>query len=433
MTRALLWVLPAAVLSAFAAGRLLHPVVGFVAVVVLALAATAGPWARQVRRVRDVTDTVAAWDATPRAPVAVTGATHWRRLASALNVVANDLDHAESEAIDRSAWLTGLVTALRQATFVLSLPDLRVAVANDAARSMFSLPAGPLDTSLVAAVGSAAVAAACREAVATGGPVVDEVDLLRHRVEVVATPVDVGVLLVLTDRTAIDQAQRLRRDFVVAASHELKTPVTGIHALTDALDAVIGDDAVAGPLIDRLRGQATRISDLVHDLLDLRRLEDGAEEEHERVDLAALVAEVVDDLAEMARDAGVALRHEAHGRAVVVGVRRDLRLAVTNLVRNAVQYTDPGGRVDVRVRAGDGEHRIEVADTGIGIPRQQLRRVFERFHRADVARSRATGGTGLGLSLVRHAVERHGGRVEVESLLHRGSTFRVVLPVDGRT
>ena len=117
--------------------------------------------------------------------------------------------------------------------------------------------------------------------------------------------------------------------------------------------------------------------------------------------------------------------------ATVVAQPDDVTLIVKNLVVNALQYNRPGGRVSVTVARGDGEYLLTVEDTGIGIPRQDLPRVFERFYRVDVARSRETGGTGLGLSIVRHAVERHGGSVSVESLLGEGTTFTVALPVDG--
>ena len=119
----------------------------------------------------------------------------------------------------------------------------------------------------------------------------------------------------------------------------------------------------------------------------------------------------------------------ANEPTVVRGSARDLSLMIRNLVQNAVQYTRPGGRIDVRVAAEDGEAVLTISDSGIGIPARELRRIFERFYRVDRARSRETGGTGLGLSIVKHVAENQGGTIAVRSDLGQGSTFTVRLPL----
>ncbi len=152
------------------------------------------------------------------------------------------------------------------------------------------------------------------------------------------------------------------------------------------------------------------------------------------MDLAELVRGVLAEQDERAAARDVVLALQAPSEAPMAGDPDDVRLVIRNLVANAIQYNRDGGRVDVRLSAlQDGSRpgwTLEVADTGIGIPQQDLQRIFERFYRVDVARSRETGGTGLGLSIVRHAVERHRGTIRVESLLGEGTTFSVTLPSD---
>ena len=223
----------------------------------------------------------------------------------------------------------------------------------------------------------------------------------------------------------------MRRDFVTNASHELKTPVAGIQVLAEALDVIFDRDrGRARDLVRRLHDEAERLGRLVHELLDLRRLEeDGVSAHRTPVDLAALIRTVAMRAAATAAKAGVEVRLDLPDRAVVAGVGEDLRLVFANLLDNAIDYNRPGGHVEVALRPGQGQWTAYVRDTGIGMPRQELDRIFERFYRVDVARSREMGHTGLGLAIVKHAVEQHGGRIAVDSLLGEGTTFTVVLPV----
>ncbi|CAN5153190.1 hypothetical protein BH18ACT5_BH18ACT5_06680 [soil metagenome] len=230
-------------------------------------------------------------------------------------------------------------------------------------------------------------------------------------------------LLVLNDLTESRRDEAVRRDFVAAASHELKTPVAAIVATTEALMMALERDPVAvGRFVEQLSNSANQLADLVRDLLDLSRLE-GSEEPHEEVALAVLVrfeiarqpeGRIVEDLEALSID----------------GSRSDLGLAVRNLLDNAIRHTPAEGTVTARVRRVGSDASVEVVDTGEGISSRNLPRIFERFFRADSARSRATGGTGLGLAIVRHVAETHGGSVEAESELGAGSTFRIRLPLN---
>jgi signal transduction histidine kinase len=236
------------------------------------------------------------------------------------------------------------------------------------------------------------------------------------------------VLLVLDDVTDRRRLESVRRDFVAAASHELKTPVAAMIASIEALSLALERDATAARrFLSQVDSSARQLADLVSDLLDLSRLEDSSGVEEEvRVD--EVVREEAEGFQVRAEVAGIDLVVETTERRTR-GSRADLGLAVRNLIDNALRHTSKGGSVKVTVGGGADSVAVNVTDTGDGIPARDLPRIFERFYRVDSARSRSTGGTGLGLAIVRHVVEKHGGRVEAHSVLGEGSTFSIRLPV----
>ena len=306
-----------------------------------------------------------------------------------------------------------------------------VVAANDAAAERF--PTRGDRPSLGSVVANARLVGAVTEAAVTGSPVTVDAVLAGGDVTGVAAPIGEVVVLLVLDRSALHLTAAVRRDFVTNASHELKTPVAGIQALADALAVTVGRDPHrAQELVTRLSSEAERMTRLVHDLLDLRRLEEAGPMQIQPVDVAAIVQREVERARGEAAGLGVEITVDADAPAVVAAVEEDVRLIVANLVDNAVGYNREGGTVTVRVVRGEGVVRLDVRDTGIGMARAELDRIFERFYRVDVARSRASGRTGLGLAIVRHAAERHGGRVSVQSTLGEGSTFTVTLPVSPR-
>ncbi|HET9311708.1 MAG TPA: ATP-binding protein [Actinomycetota bacterium] len=246
---------------------------------------------------------------------------------------------------------------------------------------------------------------------------------------ITASPAGEGsVLMVVTDITDARRIEAVRRDFVANASHELKTPAASIQAAAETLRSVVGEDPGAAPKFAvQLEREALRLSRIVADLLDLSRLESGSDLA-DRVRLDALAREEVERFADQAREAAISLSVSASEPATIGGSARDLSLLIRNLIDNAVRYTPPEGTVAVRVSTEGADVRLEVRDSGVGIPTRDLPRVFERFYRVDRARSRETGGTGLGLAIVRHVAENHGGSVSVTSEVGAGSTFTVRLP-----
>src|SRR6266508_1285030 len=248
---------------------------------------------------------------------------------------------------------------------------------------------------------------------------------------VVPVPGDGHVLLVLRDVTAARRLEAIRRDFVANASHELKTPAAAVQALAETIQQAAREDPGAlASFSVQLSREAERLSRIIADLLDLSRLESEAGERTD-VRLDRLVAEEAGRLKDRAEDAGLSFAIDTDGHVAVRGSPRDLALLVRNLLENAIQYTRPGGRVEVSVSSEDGSAGFRVRDSGIGIPSPDQAWIFERFYRVDRARSRDTGGTGLGLSIVKHVCAYLGGTVSVDSHLGRGSTFTVRLPLGG--
>ena len=230
------------------------------------------------------------------------------------------------------------------------------------------------------------------------------------------------------------ELERVRTDFVANASHELKTPVAGIRLLSDSIEqaSARGDLEAVSSFSQQLGQESARLQRLVTDLMDLSRLEDydRASMGGETCDLAGVVATSARSQAAKAQQKGIAFHWQEASRVEGARVRMsaaDAALVVDNLLSNALAYTERG-EVRVSLQVSSAHAELKVSDTGIGIPLRDQERVFERFYRVDTARSRELGGTGLGLSLVRHAVHRAGGSIQLESEPDVGSTFSVTLP-----
>lgn len=239
-----------------------------------------------------------------------------------------------------------------------------------------------------------------------------------------------GQLLVLAeDRTQARRLEAIRRDFVVNVSHELKTPVGAISLLAETVQDAADDPETVRRFAGRMINESQRLSALVHEILELSRLQvAGALQEIQVIDVDAVITEAVDRARTGALAKQIDLDVGGVSGAQVFGDPTMLVQAVRNLLDNAVSYSPPGTHVGVGVRDQDGLVEIAVVDQGIGIPTEEQDRVFERFYRVDPARSRETGGTGLGLSIVKHVAADHGGDVQVWSQPGRGSTFTIRLP-----
>ncbi len=237
-----------------------------------------------------------------------------------------------------------------------------------------------------------------------------------------------GVLVVIDDFTDRRRLEAVRRDFVANISHELKTPVGALALLADTL-LTEEDPVVSQRLAERLLEEAFRVSHTIDDLLELSRIEGDDEPKRDEVVVGLFIAEAARRVGPAAEQQRVMIEVAEIDPALrVSGDRRQLVSAVYNLLENAVKYSDEGCAVQVEARTEDGWMSISVEDHGIGIPRRDLERVFERFYRVDSGRSRDTGGTGLGLAIVRHVADNHHGRVLAESMEGEGTVVTLSLP-----
>jgi two-component system phosphate regulon sensor histidine kinase PhoR len=298
------------------------------------------------------------------------------------------------------------------------------------------------------ALRSPEIVATLRQALATNKPqrtnYVDHVPIDRW-MELVVTPVpvptqfsgsDTCMLMTFHDQTPLRRVEEMRVDFVANASHELRTPLAALSGFIDTLQGPAKDDANARErFLGIMRTQATRMARLIDDLLSLSRIELSAHvRPSDPVDLTPLLRQLVDGLEPLAHERGVTVSVDIPELPVVVpGDRDELLRLFENLIENGLKYGASGGKVDVAltdVSASDSlkEVRVTVRDYGPGIAPEHLPRLTERFYRVDVGDSRAQGGTGLGLSLVKHILNRHRGRLMIESVPGKGATFTAILP-----
>lgn len=362
-------------------------------------------------------------------------------------IVANDAA-AAPPAPDRSlidSLARRSLDSLRVGVVVLDDTDVPVLV-NPAARAMGMLRAGPTPGSVTAHPIIRTLAGQVRR---TGVRREVELDLPRGREGGTQDPLGVHLRAVglrgnhvaveAADVTESHRVARVRRDFVANVSHELKTPIGALQLLAEALlDATDPDSAVTDPTEDvaaarrfaeRIQHESTRLGRLVNELLELTRLQ-GAEPLPAPDPIAVdwVLAEVVDRTRTPAAARRIEVTVTGERGLTVYGRDSQIATAVANLVENAIAYSGEDTRVTVTASRAAEYVDIAVADQGIGIAPDEVDRIFERFYRADQARSRSTGGTGLGLAIVKHIVTNHGGRVEVSSTLGGGSTFTLRLP-----
>ena len=256
-------------------------------------------------------------------------------------------------------------------------------------------------------------------------------DLGAHAVPLEDRP-SAPVALVLQDVTEARRVEAVRRDFVANVGHELKTPVGALSLLAEAVLGASDDPEAVQRFASRMAHEADRLGRLVRELIDLSRLQGGEPlPALDPVDIDTVLAEAV-DRTRMAADAkDVEIAVGGQDGLVVRGVEPQLATAVTNLLANAVAYSPEHTRIALAARARGGFAEIAVTDSGIGIPREDRSRVFERFYRVDQSRASSTGGTGLGLAIVKHVASNHGGSVSVWSEEGLGSTFTLRIPLAG--
>ena len=271
----------------------------------------------------------------------------------------------------------------------------------------------------------------------TGEPVTEELTLARGpfgdaNIYLVARVARLGaryILLLAEDRTESYRLDEVRRDFIANISHELKTPIGAVSLLAEALEIASDEPDQVRRFAKRLTKESDRLARITQEIIELSRLQaTDALIKAELVDIDSVVASAIDQNRVAADAQRVHLVSGGDAGAEVYGDESLLVVAIHNLVANAIQYSPNGSRVGIGVSNAGGVVEIAVTDQGVGIEEGELDRVFERFFRTDPARSRHTGGSGLGLSIVKHVVQNHGGDIRVWSQPGNGSTFTMRLP-----
>ncbi|GIP27839.1 PAS domain-containing sensor histidine kinase [Paenibacillus sp. J23TS9] len=245
-----------------------------------------------------------------------------------------------------------------------------------------------------------------------------------------------GMLFLLQDVTAIRRLENMRSEFVANVSHELKTPVAAVKGFSETLlGGGVKDEETARSFLQIIYDESERLNRLISDILDLSKIESKRSPmDYAPVHLASFCGSIIDAMATVAEKKRITLHADIPEELFVEADEDKLRQILINLLSNAVSYTQDGGKVDLTIHdlqdtEGSEKVVIKVSDTGIGIPKKDQPRIFERFYRVDKGRSRSSGGTGLGLSIVKHLVEQHCGEISVDSELGIGTTFTVELPM----
>jgi two-component system, OmpR family, phosphate regulon sensor histidine kinase PhoR len=239
-----------------------------------------------------------------------------------------------------------------------------------------------------------------------------------------------GVLLVFHDITELKKLEQMRKDFVANVSHELKTPITSIKGFSETLlDGAMKNEETLEAFLSIILKESDRLQRLIQDLLDLSKIEQhGFHLNIEDIDIMLLLEEVCAMLDGKAQKKNITIETKSvHQKPYVKGDYYRLKQVFINLLSNAITYTPPDGTVQIKIKEADGKYQMFVTDTGVGIEREEIPRIFERFYRVDKDRSRNSGGTGLGLAIVKHIVEAHKGTISVTSEIGKGTTFIISL------
>lgn len=240
---------------------------------------------------------------------------------------------------------------------------------------------------------------------------------------------DMGVSVLLLNITERFQGEKMRREFSANVSHELKTPLTSIYGYAEMLDDGVVEEEDKHHVYQKIKGEAARVIALIEDIMKLSELDEkNGRGDEEVIDLSLLVSDCIESLSQQAEKQGVSVR--AEGTGSLRGNRSMIYELFYNLIENAIKYNKPGGHVTVKIMPKEGKLNLSVVDDGIGIPKEEQSRIFERFYRVEKSRSKKSGGTGLGLAIVKHIVLSHNGSIEVISEENKGTEMRSSFPVE---
>ncbi len=362
-------------------------------------------------------------------------------LSAALSDMASALKRNIADVTEKNSRLQAVFRAVPGGILAIDNHET-VTMVNPAAMEMFSIRCNPDGRHFLEVVKHAKLEAVIREALAQRMLIEREITLHKGMTErylqVFAVPVvsegaAFGVILLAQDITRIRKLENMRSEFAANVSHELKTPLTVISGFIDTLKDPGISRKDTERFLEIISLESERLTRLIEDVLALSEIENNAAPPAPIVDIRQGVREATELLQNSARDKKVALNVELPKQRIPVAAENDrIKQLIINLVDNAIKYTPEGGSVHVSVTREDHLCVVRIRDTGIGIPKENLPRLFERFYRVDKSRSRALGGTGLGLAIVKHIVSLIGGHITVESTVGVGTLFEITIPIGNR-
>ncbi len=332
--------------------------------------------------------------------------------------------------------LNEILKTMREGVIVVG-EDTRVVASNRAAYEAFGRKNGALENKrLSEVVRDLQLHEAFRKAIKENksSDIELEIPFDKSKYDVRVAPFEMdkssGAIGIFYDVTQVERLERVRQEFFSNISHELRTPLTSILAFVETLeDGAIEDEENNRRFLGVIRKNAQRMHRLIDDILELSSIESGSVSiQPKKINLNPLVEEVFTNLSGKAAERAINLKNEVPKETFVYADVVRLEQMLTNLIDNAVKFNSEKGSVSVGFKEREGKSVVSISDTGEGISGEHLQRIFERFYRADRARSREIGGTGLGLAIVKHLARLHGGEVFVESIVGKGSTFFIELP-----
>ncbi len=399
------------------------------------------PWSRVENMIRQV-----ARGERPRTFL-INGGSAPRRVGLALEAISNLQQQLNHQIAERAVGTETIFAAMQDGLLVVDTRH-RISLVNRSFRHLFGLGNSIVGHPILEIIREADLDRLIAETLRTGTPqgheliISDSQSNSPRRMQLSAVAMKneadttTGAVVLFHDITQLKQADEIRRDFVANVSHELRTPLS---ILRGYIETLLDDPGTSRDELERIlevmKRHSNRLGVLVDDLLTLARLESANPNlQLSDVRLSELFAAIVHDwakkFAEKKLSVDIAI---AANLPIIRADETRLQEILYNLLDNSLKYTQPGGKIRLQAQRSGEEIALSVSDTGLGISEADLPRVFERFYRADKARSRELGGTGLGLSIVKHIAQMHGGRVEAESKVGRGTTVRVLLPLDGRS
>lgn len=355
-----------------------------------------------------------------------------RKLSTNFNNMAERLESTFKESLDKQNRLEAILKSMSNGVIALDNSN-RIIMMNPFAKTIFGILGDVISMPILDIEGLRPLLEILESdqeelEIRIGKPVrkdlkVKKADILGERMN------KVGTVIVVQDITDVRRLENMRSQFVANVSHELKTPLTSIKGFSETLKYV-QDEATRIKFLDIINEESERLTRLINDILTLSSIEQSREIKVESIDVVEETQRIYDILLPLAVDRNIELTLTAASSPILMADRDMYNQMIINLIENAIKYTEPNGKVKVRIESATGMLILTIRDTGVGIPAKHMSRIFERFYRVDTARDRSKGGTGLGLAIVKHIVMAFHGTINVESEVGKGTLFTIRLPLD---